>query len=114
VVGLECYHKPSVVASWGQLSLKEEAAGKLRVFAVIDTISQSILKPLHDALFSLLRKIPNDGTFDQVASIKRSQSKATQYGCAFSFDLTAATDRLPADLSDHIISQFYGVNVGQA
>lgn len=32
----------------GSLAFKEEAAGKLRVFAMVDVITQSILKPLHD------------------------------------------------------------------
>jgi len=100
--------KESAVDTWGQLSFKEEAAGKLRVFAILDTISQSVLKPLHDRLFELLRLIPNDGTFDQDASVKRSQQKAIQYGCAYSFDLTAATDRLPAKLSAKVLSHFYG------
>lgn len=32
----------------GRLSFKEEAAGKLRVFAMVDVFTQSMLKPLHD------------------------------------------------------------------
>jgi len=32
----------------GQLALKEEAAGKIRVFAMVDIWTQSVLKPLHD------------------------------------------------------------------
>jgi len=78
------------------------------VFAILDTISQSVLKPLHDQLFSLLRLIPNDGTFDQDASVKRAQQKAIYYGCSYSFDLTAATDRLPAKLSAKVLAHFYG------
>lgn len=58
-----------------QLSLKKEAAGKVRVFAIIDSITQSALKPLHDFLFDILRSLPNDGTFDQQESIKRSSEK---------------------------------------
>jgi hypothetical protein len=79
-----------------QFATKEEAAGKIRLFALMDAVSQSTLSPLHEALFALLRKIPNDGTFDQEASIKRSQAKAIKAKCAYSFDLSAATDRLPA------------------
>jgi hypothetical protein len=79
-----------------QFATKEEAAGKIRLFALMDAVSQSTLSPLHEALFALLRKIPNDGTFDQEASIKRSQDKAIKANCAYSFDLSSATDRLPA------------------
>jgi hypothetical protein len=52
----------------GQLAIKKEAAGKIRVFAMVDVWTQSILKPLHLALFSFLKSLPNDGTFDQTAS----------------------------------------------
>jgi len=31
----------------GRLAFKEEAAGKLRVFAMVDVITQSLLEPLH-------------------------------------------------------------------
>jgi len=95
--------------------LKEEAAGKLRVFALVDSITQSALAPLHDSMFSLLRLIPNDGTFDQIASIYRSSRKAQLAGCAYSFDLSAATDRLPALLTSSILTQITNVKgLGEA
>jgi hypothetical protein len=74
------------------------------VFALVDCVTQSVLAPLHESLFQLLRLIPNDGTFDQTASISRSCRKAAEANCAFSFDLSAATDRLPATLTADIIS----------
>jgi hypothetical protein len=83
------------------------------LFALLDSVSQSILAPLHDILFEYLRSIPNDGTFDQDASIKRSQSKAMASGCAYSFDLTAATDRLPAALTANIISTIVKVDIAK-
>ena len=92
----------------GQFAIKEEAAGKIRVFALVDSITQSVLKPLHDILFSILRKIPNDGTFDQEKSIQRCMEKATASGKAFSFDLTAATDRLPVLLTQMILGNILG------
>jgi hypothetical protein len=52
----------------GRLAQKAEAAGKIRVFAMVDVWTQSLLKPLHLALFSFLKELPNDGTFDQTAS----------------------------------------------
>jgi hypothetical protein len=52
----------------GKLSTKKEAAGKVRVFAMVDVWTQSLLKPLHLALFEFLKSLPNDGTFDQNAS----------------------------------------------
>jgi len=73
------------------------------------------LTPLHKALFELLKGIPNDGTFDQDASVKRSISKAKVSGCAYSFDLSAATDRLPAMLSRAILDQISNIDgLGEA
>jgi hypothetical protein len=54
-------------------------------------------------MFAILRVIPNDGTFNQEDSIKRSQNKAITANCAFSFDLTAATDRLPVIMTAFLI-----------
>lgn len=87
----------------GQLSLKVEPAGKVRIFAIVDIWTQSVLSPLHDSLFNLLRKLPNDGTFDQNRSFERAMEKATLYNNAFSIDLSSATDRLPIFLQAHIL-----------
>jgi len=98
-----------------QFAFKMEAAGKVRVFALLDTMTQSILKPLHDALFDLLRSLPNDGTFDQDASVKRSAEKLQKYGIAYSFDLSAATDRLPAKLTASILEKIFKIEgLGEA
>jgi hypothetical protein len=81
---------------------------------MVDNLTQSILRPLHLALFDLLRQIPNDGTFDQDASVKRSMEKALKSNCAFSFDLSAATDRLPVVLSSEILSKILGIPLGDS
>lgn len=88
----------------GKLSIKEEAAGKRRVFALVDVWTQSTLKPLHDMLFKFLKSLPNDGTFDQHASEMRARSKAIKAGRSFGYDLTAATDRLPIELQKLILN----------
>jgi hypothetical protein len=51
--------------------VKEEAAGKARVFAITDAITQSVLYPVHKYLFSLLRDLPMDGTPDQGTPLAR-------------------------------------------
>jgi hypothetical protein len=99
--------KKSMTGEYGQFSLKEEAAGKLRVFAIVDSITQNMLAPLHSFMFSVLKNIPNDGTFNQEESIKRSQLKSVQSGKAYSFDLSAATDRLPVRLTSKILSKIF-------
>lgn len=97
-----------------QFAIKEEAAGKIRLFALLDSITQSVLAPLHDMLFNILRAIPNDGTFDQESSIRRSQAKAIESNCAYSFDLTAATDRLPAYVTAHILATIVDKDISES
>lgn len=65
-----------------QLFPKVEAAGKLRIFALVDSITQTFMDPLHQVLFNFLRKVPNDGTFNQEASIDRSKEKSMISGKA--------------------------------
>lgn len=93
----------------GKLSFKEEAAGKLRVFAIADIWTQSLFNPLHKSLFAFLRRLPNDGTFDQDASFERSMQKAQLYNCAYSVDLSAATDRLPILLQAGILDIIFNI-----
>lgn len=98
----------------GQLQTKKEAAGKIRVFAMVDVWTQSALKPLHNYLFSFLKSLPNDGTFDQHASVKRCMLKAESAGCSFGYDLSAATDRLPIALQVSVLTSFLGKEFAEA
>lgn len=104
--------KASMRSPFGQFAIKHEAAGKIRVFALVDSVSQSLMKPLHVALFNILRSLPNDGTFDQDAAVSRCSEKAIKYGCAFSFDLSAATDRLPVRLTASILNSLFQLKFG--
>lgn len=96
----------------GRLSIKEEAAGKARIFAITDSITQTVMKPLHDKIFSILRDIPMDGTFNQLGPINRlvSLHKSGELGNVvfYSYDLSAATDRLPIKLQSQILSVLLG------
>lgn len=57
-----------------KLGFKEEAAGKVRVFAMVDPFTQWVMKPIHDAIFTILRGIPMDGTFNQTSPVDRLSS----------------------------------------
>jgi len=96
----------------GALSFKEEAAGKLRIFAMVDIITQSLLEPLHSRLFSLFKKLPNDCTHDQNKGFRLAQDLSLKYGCSYGFDLSAATDRLPVSSQAAILNSLYGSNIG--
>lgn len=95
----------------GKLALKPEAAGKIRVFAIVDNWTQWLLEPLHSSLFTLLRKIPTDGTFDQLAPVKRL--RLTRKSEVFSFDLSAATDRLPLQFQKIILGPVLGIHLAE-
>lgn len=86
----------------GKLSFKMEAAGKLRVFALVDNFTQWVLYPLHKVIFMVLRSIPMDGTFDQMRPIKRLIGlNVSSY---YSLDLSAATDRLPLSIQKRLLN----------
>jgi hypothetical protein len=91
----------------GRLAAKNEAAGKVRLFAITDGWTQAAFKPLHEFLFAILKRIPSDGTFDQDACLERISKSAES---AWSYDLSSATDRLPvflqARLLNHLIPHF--------
>jgi hypothetical protein len=96
----------------GQLSFKEEAAGKLRVFAMVDVFTQSLLKPLHDYLFDIFKKLPNDGTHDQGKAFDLATQLAIKYNGSFGFDLSSATDRLPVVVQEKFLSVIFGKGFG--
>lgn len=98
----------------GQLSIKKEAAGKLRVFAMVDLWTQIAMWPLHRFLFDFLKNLPNDGTHDQQASVKRCFEKVGYSSRSFGFDLSAATDRLPIAIQMTIVEQLLGARFALA
>nr|UPW42071.1 MAG: putative RNA dependent RNA polymerase [Xinjiang mito-like virus 69] len=100
------------VPAMGELSFKVEPAGKLRVFAMVDVWTQSLLKPLHDRLYDLFKSLPNDGTWDQAGAFKRLSAKASISKNCYSYDLSAATDRLPISLQTTIINSITKSDLG--
>jgi hypothetical protein len=92
----------------GRLSVKVEPAGKARVFAMVDYWTQVALKPLHTWIFGVLREIPQDGTFDQLKPVKRLLKVVPMDQKIYSFDLSAATDRLPVLLQGLLLWQIFG------
>lgn len=98
----------------GQLQTKLEAAGKIRVFAMVDVWTQSVLKPIHEMLFSFLKALPNDGTFDQQLAVDRAVEKSNKANQSFGYDLSAATDRLPMYLQVKVIESLLGDKVAEA
>jgi len=91
----------------GRLCTKYEAAGKIRIFAIGDFWSQWGLKPLHDYMVTILKRINQDATFDQDGSLDRFVKN--NIGKRFwSFDLKSATDTIPKQLYFPILSALVG------
>jgi len=93
----------------GKLGTREEP-GKIRLFAMVDIFTQWVLSPLHLALFAILRRIPQDGTFNQVKPVKDLVDRCKKKGQrqVYSYDLSAATDRLPVLLQEWLLAAFAG------
>lgn len=86
-----------------KLSVKEDKEGKSRPFAIFDYWSQTVLSPLHDYLFQILRNLPQDCTFNQVKGteiIQQFKSNKNYY----SYDLKSATDRFPVIFQEKVLS----------
>nr|UPW42190.1 MAG: putative RNA dependent RNA polymerase [Henan forest mitovirus 8] len=100
----------------GKLSLKPEAAGKIRVFAIADVWTQSILQPMHHHVFNILKNIKQDGCFDQGKPLEllMENLKTKPDKRVWSYDLSAATDRFPIDFQVQVLTSLYGDKVAYA
>nr|WAY16594.1 putative RNA-dependent RNA polymerase [Rhizoctonia solani mitovirus 115] len=94
----------------GKLGLKQEAAGKVRVFAMVDPWTQMILRPFHKAIFCILAKWSMDGTFNQLRPLRR----AWRFPALFSMDLSSATDRLPITLQRLLFKEVFSMTSEEA
>jgi hypothetical protein len=92
----------------GRLARLPEPAGKVRVVALVDYWTQAALFPLHDWLFDILREIPTDGTFDQLKPVKRLLRLIKDGTVVYSYDLSAATDRLSIKAQMLLLAGVFG------
>jgi hypothetical protein len=77
--------------SFRRITYFPDKEDKVRVVAIGDYFSQTVLKPLHQYLFRVLKKIPQDMTFDQ----GRFVEIVKDWDIYYSVDLSSATDRFP-------------------
>lgn len=75
--------------------------GKKRIVAELDYFSQASLRPLHFWVFDILKKIPQDRTFDQWGFVKTFDN--LDCDSIYSVDLTAATDRFPIRIIEQVL-----------
>jgi hypothetical protein len=96
---------------FGRLGFKEEP-GKIRVFAMVNLLTQTLMHPLHKWIFERLRMVPTDGTFNQTAPVERLIEKFNKEGqWVASYDLSAATDRLPLALQVELLKPILGAKL---
>lgn len=86
-----------------RLSVKQELGGKDRIFAIVDYWTQLALKPLHSTLNQILRRIPQDATFDQTQGALKVKEWTSSNDELYSYDLSAATDRFPRTLITKVL-----------
>jgi hypothetical protein len=55
----------------GRLGCSIEGGGKRRIFAIGNYVNQRLLRPVHDWLMLVLRRLPMDGTFEQTRPLDR-------------------------------------------
>nr|URY18747.1 RNA-dependent RNA polymerase [Erysiphe necator associated mitovirus 3] len=88
--------KPSTLLR--KLSIVHAPERKSRIIAILDYWTQSSLKPLHDRIFSILKGIEQDYTFNQQGVNKRLRK-----GPFYSLDLSSATDRFPLVFQQKVV-----------
>jgi len=72
-----------------------------------------MFKPLHDRLFNLLKEVNHvDGTFDQDLALKKFLERTNSDNFLSSYDLSAATDRLPINLQQDILNVMSKSDIG--
>jgi len=82
----------------GQIGLIQEPGYKLRAVANPGRVFQRVLEPLGSRLFSLLKQLPWDCTFQQSKADSVLMQALAQNKEVFSVDLSGATDYFPLDL----------------
>lgn len=87
-----------------KLSLVKDKEAKTRIIAILDYWSQCALLPLHEQLFTALKKFPADRTFNQ-GNFKPLLDCSGPY---YSLDLSNATDRFPIALQQKVLGELIG------
>jgi hypothetical protein len=89
----------------GRLAAVYNAAGKARIIGITNYWTQVALYPLHREIFKFIEGLPTDGTYNQMKPVKALNENGSNY---YSYDLTAATDRLPRDIQRDVLELFIG------
>lgn len=104
---------PDMGYETGKIALLQEGGGKTRVIAIGDYWSQNILRPIHDQIMNILRRMETDGTYSQGKQFERIQLLSSGKH-TYCFDLSSATDRFPIAYQEEILKHVYGEHISGA
>nr|DAZ90601.1 TPA_asm: RdRp [Halichondria panicea mitovirus 2] len=94
-----------------RLTAFNDGGGKARIIGIVNPFVQSLLKPLHDGIFSWLKRQREDYTFDQ-DGIKKTYFEWVRLGKPiYSLDLSSATDKLPLSVQLAILESSLPLDV---
>lgn len=102
------YRLPNSPVYGGEIHFLQELGGKLRSIASPLRIHQNALTPLSESLYSLVRELPWDCTYDQSKAVPFIQEHLAQGGKVHSVDLSSATDHFPLSLQMVALRAIYG------
>lgn len=92
----------------GQIHFLQEPGGKLRSIASPLRIHQEALRPLGEEIYSIVKNMPWDCTFDQSKAFPFIQSHLKAGGECHSIDLSSATDYFPLSLQMVALRAIFG------
>jgi len=95
----QCLAKPLV----GTIGFIQEKGAKLRSVANPFRLLQCAVRPLGDYLYSLLKELPWDCTYNQADGALFAQSALRERKTIYAYDLSNATDKLPLDIQTNLI-----------
>jgi hypothetical protein len=96
----------------GRLGFSSEPGGKTRVFAIADYWTQCSLKVIQISLYNTLKSISTDCTKDQNRGFQ-SLLRDSLHKETYCFDLSAASDRIPALMQKKRLELLGGKKLGE-
>jgi len=92
----------------GDVHFLQEPGYKLRSIASPFRIHQIALNPLGKTVYSIVRKLPWDCTFNQDRALPHIQDALARGQTVHSVDLTSATDYFPLEVQSLVLSSIFG------
>jgi hypothetical protein len=95
-----------------KLAFVSGPAGKTRIVYILNWWLQMLLLPFHDSMMNYFRVIGNDATWDQDSAVEAIRKWSEDKSKLYSFDLSAATDRWPAEHQLLVIKKAFSETLG--